>query len=295
MAGFVLLLAVLAVSTSAPLVRAAAPAPALEFAALRVCIAAFILTAIAGRGMRALRGLDARERGFVVLAGLLLGAHFGVWITSLYFTSTAASVALVATQPLFAALLGHVLLGEGASRRELAGIGIAAIGCASLAGSDWSASSDAVIGDGLAVVGAITAAGYLLIGRRLRATLPLAPYLAAVNLVAGAALLVAALVAAISIGAQGPHAYQAIAACAVLGSVLGHSLLNWSVRRLRAHLVTLAILGEPIAASLLTWSFFDERPPAHAVVGGAIILFGIAVAFVRIDRMRARPAAASPP
>jgi drug/metabolite transporter (DMT)-like permease len=290
-----MLLAVLAVSTSAPLVRAAAPAPALEFAALRVCIAAVILTALAGRGMRALAGLSRRDRAFVVLAGLLLGTHFGVWITSLYFTSTAASVALVATQPVFAALLGHVFLGEGASRRELLGIGVAAIGCAYLAGGDWSTSRDAVIGDGLAIAGAITAAGYLLIGRRLRATLPLAPYLAAVNVVAGAGLLAAALIAGIAIGDQEVHAYQAIVACAIIGSVLGHSLLNWSVRRIRAHLVTLAILGEPVGASLLTLAFFDERPPSHAIVGGVIILAGIGIAFVRADRMRAPPPAAAPP
>lgn len=245
--------------------------------------------------MRALNRLAPRDRWLVVLAGLLLGAHFGVWITSLAFTSTAASVALVATQPVFAALLGHVLLGEGASRRELFGIGVAAIGCAYLAGGDWSTSRDAVIGDALAIAGAITAAGYLLVGRRLRAALPLAPYLAAVNLVAGAALLVAALVAGISIGAQSAGAYQAIVACAVLGSVVGHTLLNWSVRRLRAHLVTLAILGEPIGASLLTWFFFDEQAPMHALIGGAIILVGIGVAFVRVDRMRAGSAAASPP
>jgi drug/metabolite transporter (DMT)-like permease len=286
-AGLLLLLAIVAVSTSAPLVRAAEPAPALAFAALRVGIAALLLSVGAGRGLRELVRLPARDRLLIVLAGLLLGAHFGVWITSLYYTSTAASVALVATQPIFAAVLGTIVLGDRVSGRQIAGIAVAAAGCVLLAGGDWSQSPDAIVGDLLAIAGAATAAAYLVVGRRMRSGVALAPYLAAVNAVAAAGLLVAALIGGVPLTGHAPEAYLAIAACAVLGSVLGHTLLNWSVRRIPAHLVTLAILGEPVGASMLTWAFFAEEPPLHAAVGGAIILCGIAIAFIKIDRTRA--------
>lgn len=281
MAGLALLIAILAVSTSAPLVRAAEPAPALVFATLRVGLAALLLGALAGPRLRLLGRLPTRERVLVVVAGLLLGAHFGVWISSLYFTSTAASVALVATQPIFAGLFGHLLLGDRVRGREVAGIAVAAVGCAVLGGGDWAHSSRAVTGDLLAVAGAVTAAGYLVVGRRMRVAVPLVPYLAAVNAVAALGLFGATLVAGADLTGQAPKAYLAIAACAVLGSLVGHTLLNWSVRRIPTHLVTLAILGEPVGASLLTWGFFAERPPIHAVAGGAVVLVGIGVAFVR--------------
>lgn len=288
MRALALIVAVLAVSTSAPLVRLAEPAPALAFAALRVLGAALVLAAIAGPRLAELARLPARERWLVVCAGLLLGTHFGVWITSLYFTSTAASVALVATQPIFATVLGVAFLAERPSRREIAGIVVAALGCALLAGGDWSQSPDALLGDVLAIAGAATAAGYLIVGRHMRISIGLMPYLAAVNAVAGLGLLAAALVGGVPLGGHDGEAYLAIAACVVLGSVVGHTLLNWSVRRIPAHLVTLAILGEPVGASLLTLGFFDEVPPTHAITGGAVILAGIAIAFVRADRMRAR-------
>src|SRR5688572_19265727 len=104
-----LALAILAISTGAPFARWAAPAPAMWIAALRVGVAAIVLCAISGRELAALGKLSLRDRGLVVLSGGLLGVHFGTWIASLSFTSTAASVALVATNPIFAALFGLTL------------------------------------------------------------------------------------------------------------------------------------------------------------------------------------------
>lgn len=273
-----LVAAILLLSSAAPLIRAAAPVPPLAIAAIRVSLAAVALAAIGARDLRALGRLGRRERGLVVAAGVLLGVHFGVWITSLSFTSTAASVALVATNPMFAALLGWAV-GDAVTGREWAGIGVAAAGCALLAGGDWQAGGDALVGDGLAVLGAATAAAYLVVGRRLREALPLFPYLAVVNGVAGAGLMIAALVRGVAFTGFSPWCYVAIAASALLASVGGHTLLNVAVRKTPTHLVALAILGEPVGASLISWGVFGEVPPWTAGVGGAVILFGIGVGF----------------
>lgn len=275
-----LVLAIVLLSTAAPLIRAAAPVPPLAIAALRVGLAALVLAAIAGKELATVAGLGRRERGLVVASGLLLGVHFGVWIASLSFTSTAASVALVATNPIFAALLGWSI-GDTVSGRAWVGIALAAVGCAVLAGGDWQAGGDALLGDGLAVLGAATAAAYLIVGRRLRAALPLFPYLAAVNGVAALGLAAAAVTLAPPLPLPGEHAwaYAAIAASALVASVGGHTLLNVAVRRTPTHLVALAILGEPVGASLLAWAAFAEVPPWTAAAGGAVILAGIGVGF----------------
>jgi drug/metabolite transporter (DMT)-like permease len=276
-----LVLAVLALATSAPLVRWAAPAPTMTVAAGRIALAA-VLLALLGRGAFAhLRALPPRERWLVVAAGLLLGAHFGLWITSLQLTSTAASVALVAMNPVFAALFG-LLVGDRVARREAIGIAIAALGCATLAGGDWQAGGDALLGDALALAGAATAAAYLVVGRRLRASLPLLPYLALVNTVAGAALVVAALAMGAPFVGLPWWSYAAIAVSAAVPSLLGHTLINRAVRRAPTHLVALAILGEPVGASLMTWALFAETPPLHAALGGAVVIAGIAVGFAAI-------------
>jgi drug/metabolite transporter (DMT)-like permease len=274
-----LVLAVLAISTGAPFARWAAPSPALAIGALRVGLASLLMFAIGRRDLAGLRALGGRERARVVLAGVLLAIHFGTWIGSLQLTSTAASVALVCTNPIFAALFG-LALGDRVRRREVIGIAIAAGGCAVLAGGDWRAGGDAIIGDGLALLGAASAAGYLVVGRSLRAHVPLLPYLGVVNGIAAVALVACALIGGVDFMALPGHTWLACAGAALVASVVGHGLLNRAVRSTPTHLVALAILGEPIGASLITWAAFGELPPATAATGGAIILAGIAVGFV---------------
>lgn len=274
-------LAVACISTGAPFARWGAPAPPIALAALRVGFAALLLFAAGWRDLGGLAKVAKRDRPFIVLGGLLLGLHFGSWIASLSFTSTAASVALVCTNPIWAALFGRVFLGDRVAPRELLGIAIAAAGCAVLAGGDWRAGGDALIGDALALVGAASAAGYLVVGRRLREAVPLLPYLGTVNAIAAVSLAIAATATGVNLVALDGHAYLACAGAAVVASFVGHSLLNAAVRVTPTHLVALAILGEPIGSSLITWAVFGEQPPVHAAIGGAIVLVGIAAGFVR--------------
>jgi drug/metabolite transporter (DMT)-like permease len=271
--------AVLAIACATPLIRLADSASALTVASGRVTVAALLLLAAAPRSLAVYARLPRREQGLVALAGIMLGGHFGVWITSLYLTSTASSVTLVALQPVFAAALGSMFLGDQVARRALLGIGVAVVGTAVVAGADWSFGGRALLGDALALMGAALAAGYFVIGRSLRVAMPLVPYLALVNLVAAFVLVGAALISGASFAGHSVAVYAAIAASAVVSSLIGHGLLNRAVRRAPAHLVTLAIVGEPVFATLLTWAVIGEQPPWTAAVGGAVILSGIAVGF----------------
>src|SRR5688500_6462762 len=128
-AAALLAIAVLCISTGAPCARWAAPASPMAIAALRVGIAAILLFAAGWRDIGGLARIAPRDRPFLVLSGLLLGLHFGSWIASLSYTSTAASVAIVCTNPIFAALFGRVFLGDRVAPRELLGIAIAIVGC----------------------------------------------------------------------------------------------------------------------------------------------------------------------
>lgn len=247
-----------------------------------------VLTLVGARELRQLGRLSARDRLRVVASGLLLGAHFGTWIASLSFTSTAASVALVSTTPAFAALLAGVNR-DVVTRREWMSIAIAAIGCAVVAGGDWRADDlaggRALLGDALALVGAVSGAAYLVIGRRLRTAVPMTPYLGAVNLIASAGLLGACALTATPIAPASGQAWLAVALAGCFTSAGGHTLLNVVVRVLPTHLVALASLGETIGSSLIAWAAFGEVPPWYGALGGVIVIAGIGLGFVR----KARP------
>lgn len=223
--------------------------------------------------------MSARDAARVALASACLAAHFGAWITSLHMTSTASSVALVATQPVFAALLGAVFLRDRVTRREWRGIAVAAAGCVVIAAGD-AGEGGALRGDLLALAGAAAVAAYLVVGRSLRVSIPLLPYLALVHLLASIPLAAAAFATGAEMAGFSAEIYAAMVAAAIVPTIVGHTLLNAAVRRAPAHLVTLAILGEPLGASLLAFTLVGEVPPATAVLGGGVVLVGIALGFV---------------
>ncbi len=277
-----LTLGILAVSASPLLIRFAQPVEPVAIAGYRVLIAGGILAVLGWRQWPQIFGLSKKEFGLLVLAGCALGLHFGLWVTSLALTSTTASVALVATQPIFAGLLGWLVLREGFSRQEYWGILVALIGTLVLAGGDLGgATSDAILGDALAIGGAITVPIYLLAGRKLGEKLPLWAYLSCVNLIAAALLFGYGTAMDVSFGGIAQEDLIAIIALAAIPSVIGHTLLNYCVRVIPVHLVSLGILAEPVIATLSTWAAFREIPSGEEVMGATIILLGIGLGFSR--------------
>lgn len=275
-----LAIGILAVSTAPLFIRLAQPASPIVIAAARVLIAGVVLAVLGGRSWGQIVRLPVRKLGLVALAGLALALHFALWIWSLALTSTTASVALVATQPIFAGILGYLILKEGFRRQESYGMAIAALGTLVLAGGDLGGtSSDALMGDGLALAGAVAVPAYLLVGRALREEVPLLPYLAFVNLVAGIALLICGAALGVSLDGLGQEELLAMIALGLVCSVLGHTLLNYCVRLVPVHLVSLGILVEPVVASLSTWGVFGEVPSLHAALGGLTIIAGIYIGF----------------
>lgn len=278
--GLALAAATLLVSTGGPLARAAAPMAPLAISAARTAVAGLVLGVVGAGQLRELGTLSRADKLRMVAAGLFLGAHFGTWIASLSFTSMTASVALVSTAPAFAAL-GARLIGDRVARREWLGIAVAAVGCTVLAGGDWRTGGRALIGDALALTGAVTCAGYLLIGRQLRARVPMTPYLAVVNTVAALALIASCLATATPLAPPGMQAAIAVLCAGAITSAGGHTLINYVVRIIPTHLVALAALGETLVSSLIAWLAFGEVPPWYAAIGALLVVIGIGVGFVR--------------
>ncbi len=293
--------AVLAFSWAGPLVRLT-DAPALAVAAWRLLFSvAFVGLVLASR--RTGSGwsrLSARGWLLAVGAGLLLAGHFWTWIASLRFTTVANSVVLVSTQPLFVGLLSLLFLGERPIRREWIGIAVAVVGAGLIGWGDVAVGGTALLGDALALMGAVLAAGYYVAGRSLRQTLDLWSYVGVVYGVAALALTGAVLASPeVPFTGYGPPDWAVFLALAAGPMMVGHTGLNYALRYMRAYLANLAVLGEPVGATLIAWLLpaIAERPSWETVVGGLLILSGVAVALgvLRPGRSRAPPGGESAP
>jgi drug/metabolite transporter (DMT)-like permease len=210
------------------------------------------------------------------VAGLFLGAHFATWVPSLSFTSVASSVALVCTQPVWAALIAR-WRGEYVPRLAWWGIGSAVAGAVVLSGVDLSIDPRALFGDLLAVVGGVLAAAYVTVGAEVRRTVSTSVYALVCYAVAAGALLVICGIGRQPLAGAGYDATTWLALVAMVAGpqLLGHTVVNRVLRTTSPTLVSVAILFEIVGSALLAWIAFDELPPASAVPAALLIGAGV--------------------
>lgn len=282
---------VAAVSTSGPLIAAIA-APALAIALWRNALAAGVLAPVAlVRRREELRALDRRTLLGCVLAGVFLAAHFATWVPSVTMTSVATSTALVCAQPVWTALLA-VATGRRVAGALWVGIGLSVGGAVLMSGADLAVSGRAVAGDGLAVLGGLFAAAYVTVGERVRESTSTTVYTAVCYAVCALGLLGACLVGGVRLAGWDGRTWLLLVLLTAGPQFLGHSLFNRVLDTLPATLVSVAILVEVPGAALLAFLFLDQRPPAPAIPGIALLLVGLAVVLLA-SRGGRRPEAAA--
>ena len=252
----------------------------LAIATGRLGFAALILTPIAlAKSRDELRRLSRREIGLALLSGVFLAIHFAAWISSLAFTSVASSTALVTTNPIFVALVSWLIWRERLGRVALIGIALSFLGSLLIALSDRSggSGSNPLLGDFLALVGALFVTGYLLAGRELRRHMHILPYIWLVYSTAAVILLLWMVIAGQTL--LGFHVYLLLLALAVGPQLLGHTSFNWSIKYLSATFVAVAILGEPISSTVLALILLpNQQLQALQLAGGLVLMLGITVA-----------------
>ncbi len=273
-----------AVSSASIFIRyAQREAPSLVIAAARLALASLILAPIAWARYRAeYRRLTRLDGWLVVLSGVFLALHFATWISSLEYTTVASSTVLVSTSPLFVAIASWLLLREKIGRAVIVGLVVALVGSVIIglsdAGKAGGGTRNALLGDALAFAGAVTVAGYLLIGRRLRAKLSLVPYIAAVYGTAAGVMLGLVGLARQTFAGYTPATYGWLLLLALVPQLIGHSSFNWALAHLPATFVSVATLGEPIGSTFLAYIILGEAPALVKLMGAMLILVGIAVA-----------------
>ena len=300
---FIIPLGIAAVSTASLFIRFAQDyAPSITIAAFRLGLAALILLPYTlWKHSPEIKALSPSDLKLTVLAGFLLAIHFASWITSLEFTSVASSVVLVTTTPLWVSMLAPLFLGEKTPRLAVLGMMIALVGGIVIAISDvciWlpagiscqgpiaDQGSNPLLGDILALLGAIAAACYLIIGRQLRKKVSTTPYIFLV-FSASAIFLVGAMLVTSGVPPLYPgKVYGWLLLLAVVPQLIGHSIFNWSLKFLPPAYVSVNLLGEPIGSTILAYFFLNEMPSAVKIIGAILILAGIGLASFNQDQAR---------
>ncbi len=211
--------------------------------------------------------------------GVILAAHFALWITSLEHTSVASSVILVTAHPLLVGPVSHFLLKERLSFVNSLGIVLSVSGVIILVYGNYgfAAGLDTIEGNILAILGGIAAGLYILGGRKLRKTVSIGSYAFVVYAIGTVVLFIICLTFNAPVINLSLRDYGIIFLMAIVAGIFGHTLYNWSLEHIRASVASVVLLGEPIGSSLLAFAlpWIQQTPSYYTIIGGAIILSGI--------------------
>jgi drug/metabolite transporter (DMT)-like permease len=130
------------------------------------------------------------------------------------------------------------------------------------------------------VAGAVTAAGYYVIGRRVRQSVGVWRYVSPVYATAAIVLAIGAAGAGTALVGFGARDWAVFAALAAGPMLVGHTGMNYALKHFRATTVNVAGLGEPVGATIIAWLLpaIHEVPSRTAIGGGVLVLTGIVLA-----------------
>jgi drug/metabolite transporter (DMT)-like permease len=275
--------------------------PPFVMAGFRFLVAGLIMIGLAailarGRFERPSRRaiLDSAIVGTLLLAG---GMGMVAWGQQTVASGIAAL--LVATLPLWIAILGRVFLRQPLPRLAAAGIVVGFVGIVVLVGPVGGADDRLDPAGVLALlvsplswsIGSLYAAN--------RARLPRDPFLGVgIQMLAGSIVLGAMGVASgelarLDVGAISTESWLAFVYLVLIGSVVGFTTYGLLLRHAPLPLVATYAYVNPVVAVFLGWIVLGESVTARTIVAGGIIIFAVALIITTRNRM-SRPDRAVP-
>ena len=275
MAYFALVIGIFAISTSAILIRWSSSEP-LVIGSYRQTFATFLfLPFLLKDKFQEILNLSSREIFELVIIGILLGAHFGFWISSVKATSVAASVLLGTCHIVYVSIIGWVVFGEKLNSQGIIGTVIALAGIIILFWGDLVEDPGNFKGNFLAFISGILAGLYYLGGRKHRKNISLPTYAFVVYLSSAIIMWFVVIIQGLEYKSMPNSELQLFFLMALVPTLLGHTMQNWALAFLPAYVISITLLAEPIGSGLLAWYIFSEVPSLGVLVGGLIVLLGV--------------------
>jgi len=270
---------IIGIGMSGPLIALSAM-PILVLIFWRNLGGAILMAPFALRAKQYKSAAERRAIGWSALAGFFLALHFIGFFIAMRFTTVAAGVALTALQPIFAAVYIRFLGGHIPTKAWL-GMAISFAGVLVITGVDLTISFRAFLGDLAAIACAALSALYVLIGAKAQRTINTSTY----TTVCYATCAITALPLLLLVGdplIDFPQREWLLLIALILGSqILGHTMFNFSLKRVSPTVVSLIVFFEVPIGALFAWWWIDQIPPAGTIPGIIVLLLGCALFVTR--------------
>ena len=285
-----LIFGVFACSTAVIMIKVCTVQPVL-LSAYRLGLAAAMLSPLLMRDLRRYRGqFNLSHLRRTLLPGLVLGAHILSWIIGARKTPAANSSLIVNMVPIIMPFLLYALIRERVTRAEWIATGLSLAGVAVLVGADLNLSAKYVTGDVICFGSMILFASYLALGRRNRDFPSIWLYVVPVYFVGGLLCFAASLFFVSPLAIYTWQDLLLTLSLVIVPTVIGHSILNYSMKHIRGQAVSIANLAQFIFAGVMGFFLLNEVPQWTFYIACVLVVVGAVLALrSTLEQLRSRP------
>ncbi len=285
----ILLLGVLSGGTAIIWIKASDENPLLV-AAYRLLIAAIVLTPFFLRELSQFQGEYGRKQfSWVILPAVALAFHLMTWVVGARMTQTSNAVLIANLTPVAVPFFVWIFYREQVNRQEVIGTLLAMVGLLWITGSTLMVSKTDFFGDLICFVSMLGFALYLALGRKNGGRISLWLYMVPLYYVAG---LISLGCAFLTINPIKPYTLNNILMILGLGifpTVIGHTILNYSMKFFRSQVVSVANLGQILVGTLLGFLVLGDAPRPSFYGASLLIILGILIVLFASQHQAAKP------
>ncbi|AWB44743.1 multidrug transporter [Paenibacillus sp. CAA11] len=223
--------------------------------------------------------INKKDWSTVFLAGLFLGLYFLCWMESLVYTSVASSMVILSLQPLFVMIGSYFMFRERTNILTILCLLGALLGSVIIAWGDIGVSREALIGDGLSLLGTILVSAYMLAGQKVSRKIHANLYSVIVFFIGGSVMLIYSLLNNITLVEYDSSDWTYFFLLAVIPTIFGQYIFNLLLKSIGATTVSVGIIGEPVLAIILAYLFLGETISIFQSAGGLMTLLSMGMYF----------------
>ncbi len=271
----ILLFGAFTASTAVIMIKICTVQPVL-LASLRLLVAAVLLTPLF------IRDLKKENLSFslhlitpAIIPGILLGLHLISWIIGARMTPAANSTLIVNMVPIVMPFIMFFMLKETINKTEIAGTILSMTGVFFLARNDFQLKTDFFTGDIICFLSMIFLALYLAMARKHLKSIWL--YMVPLYYIGGIFSFIVSLFFVNPFKSYTITDTLMILGLGIIPTIMGHTILNYSMKVLRPQVVSLVNLSQFIFAGIMAFFMFSEVPSNQFYTASLFILIGAAI------------------
>lgn len=215
----------------------------------------------------------------ITICGVFFASDIAVWNLSIQYTSATQASLLTNLSPIWVGIWTFLFFPEKPNRYFWIGTALAVAGLVLLMGVETFTNLKFDAGFYLAVLSGLLYAGYIVVSKTVLSKVSILSFMTCSMSVSSLYLLGVCLFLGEPLVGFTTSVWASLVAQSLICQLLGWFAVSHALQKIAAQRVSLSLLSQAIVTGFLAWLLIDEKITLQMILGGVIILLGIAITF----------------